>query len=624
MSESLDPYILNQINKYLYEGKNLVQIIENYENDLDLDAEFLTEIKACYHFAKKNMKLRDYQFECVHDTLDFFSKNENINYQLRWCCGLGKTKTTCSILKLGDFHNICIGLPSLLLLDQFYEELKLFFPETKILKLGGKTGEEGDISNSLINQTQIMNYLTSEEEYKIVLSTYHSSQKIFNTGFQFDIVVGDEAHHLECKQQKKFNYFLKIPSNKRLFLTATPNLKNETKSHYSFENSDIFKGGYNTKTVRWAIENRYVSDYRLIILNMSHQDLKEFQKLIDKYENKDLVLAGYMAVKAIYEEISSKILIYCNQIKNSETVCQIIDDLLKEHNNKVTEINKNGTNIKVLNVHLNGTHKLNHRTNIINAFKREEFGIISSVQLFGEGFDYPSLDSVLFAEKMTSDIRIVQSGLRPCRIDKRNPDKIANILIPIKEDEFSKVKQVLMKLKEIDDIRSKLAVINNSDFTKKYVRKLINHQKVKIPDNIKRILTKIEFKILDDSEVFQDLPCVKSSKITKCILNNRIIDSKKLKYKSILLEIFKLMGKEIILKTTNFNVIDDNIKGTNGFHWNEDLKISIQNKDGNNTFLEILRLVKINQYKIRIEIKLKNKKNIIVNFNQEKLFIKAL
>ena len=44
------------------------------------------------------------------------------------------------------------------------------------------------------------------------------------------------------------------------------------------------------------------------------------------------------------------------------------------------------------------------------------------VYIFGEGFDLPKLNGVVFAEQMTSEIRIVQSALRPNRMDKNQPN----------------------------------------------------------------------------------------------------------------------------------------------------------------------------------------------------------
>ena len=51
----------------------------------------------------------------------------------------------------------------------------------------------------------------------------------------------------------------------------------------------------------------------------------------------------------------------------------------------------------------------------------------------------PFLDGVVFGEQMESDIRIVQSSLRPNRLDANNPMKVASIVIPVLlPEDFSK------------------------------------------------------------------------------------------------------------------------------------------------------------------------------------------
>lgn len=47
-----------------------------------------------------------------------------------------------------------------------------------------------------------------------------------------------------------------------------------------------------------------------------------------------------------------------------------------------------------------------------NHFKITKFGMITCVYCLGEGWDFPLLDGVVFAENKTPNIRIVQSVLR--------------------------------------------------------------------------------------------------------------------------------------------------------------------------------------------------------------------
>ena len=133
----------------------------------------------------------------------------------------------------------------------------------------------------------------------------------------------------------------------------------------------------------------------------------------------------------------------------------------------------------------------------MNEFKNAEFGILSSVQIFGEGFDYPELDTVIFAEKMSSNIRIIQSGLRPCRTSKKNPRKIAKIILPIVEDEnYGNIKQVLTTFNNVDNPLEKLRISNLSSDLKTYKKTTYDLSMKEIDKHSRDLLEKIELTYL--------------------------------------------------------------------------------------------------------------------------------
>ena len=82
------------------------------------------------------------------------------------------------------------------------------------------------------------------------------------------------------------------------------------------------------------------------------------------------------------------------------------------------------------------------------------------------------------------------------------------------------------------------------------------------------------------------------------------ISSGKTKYKKILVDIFKMMEPTTIIRNSTFNFKLTNEHSLNGYHWDPCLKLSIQNKCANETFKEIIRMVKFNKYTIQISIKL--------------------
>jgi hypothetical protein len=89
----------------------------------------------------------------------------------------------------------------------------------------------------------------------------------------------------------------------------------------------------------------------------------------------------------------------------------------------------------------------------------------------GEGWDFPLLDAIVFAENMTSNIRIVQSALRASRKNENQPNKITKIILPIlnKDDwlennnnpDLKKVREVIYQMGlEDETITQKIKVFN--------------------------------------------------------------------------------------------------------------------------------------------------------------------
>ena len=103
-----------------------------------------------------------------------------------------------------------------------------------------------------------------------------------------------------------------------------------------------------------------------------------------------------------------------------------------------------------------------------------------------------------------------------------------------------------------------------------------------------------------------------SSTIEECIIekNNGDIISDKKKYKLLLIDIFKNMPVQKVLQNTNFNLHLADKKGDKVYNYNNDLNISIQSKNANETIKEIINMLDYNKYKMTIKIKLDNNKMI--------------
>ena len=505
------------VNKLIKTGLNLNKILEKL-NDFNEDM-----IKTSYYQLNNGPDLRDYQIEC-YEKFKNSTTNKEFNFKMFWCCGLGKTIMALTICKKMKYKNICIALPNILLLEQFEKELQYFYPNVNIYKVCSSSENKNFKYFSGNTEKDLSELLTSNEEYKIILTTYHSSkiiEKISNElKFVFDIIICDECHHLLNKSNNSFNKILNIKFRNRLLLTATPNILKENNKFYSLYDSKIFEGEFDIHDITWSIENKYITDYRLVIMYDTLNLKEELTSFGIEFKYSKLFISAYMCLKSIYQGLSNKVLIYCNTVNNSKIIHKIIDKLIYQYNGSKNYINKFGLNLNLKNLELNGNHPVSYRRDKLNELKLSEYGILSSVQLFGEGFDYPDLDTVIFSEKMTSNIRIIQSALRPCRINNKDPHKIAKIILPItEEDNYGNIKQVLTTFNNIDDPLGKLRILNMTKKKKYCYKKRILKEKFcrELDKNSKDLLEKIE------------LTYLKKNLLNKNIINpNCIIDIKKI------------------------------------------------------------------------------------------------
>ena len=159
--------------------------------------------------------------------------------------------------------------------------------------------------------------------------------------------------------------------------------------------------------------------------------------------NIELFLSAYMGLKSFTKyELLSHLLIYSNTTEHSDKIIEYIEILLDSN---FFDINKNMLYRKSL--HSNIKKDINYE---INEFKKYKYGIITCVYIFGEGFDEPKINGVLFSENMLSETRIIQSATRCLRLDKENPEKRGYMIIPyLDKDEWNDENESFKKLRNI-------------------------------------------------------------------------------------------------------------------------------------------------------------------------------
>jgi superfamily II DNA or RNA helicase len=367
---------------------------------------------------------REYQENIIKKSCEYFKTNEK--GLLIIPCGVGKTLISLWIAQELNSNTILIGVPNKLLLKQWEEVIYVLFQNVPYLIVSGSV----DIKN-------IMNFLENNKKKCIVITTYASAHKVYtstqHTKFEFSMKINDEVHHLTSNNialshnTKKYIQMLNIPSVKQLSLTATlKQLENIGGDDIVVSNDNIEYFGeiIYRKCLLWAINENIICDYviQTIITNEEQleQQLSRFH--IIEENDKRLFLSVFASLKSIFDGHSHHLLIYSNNKDNSLKSIQYIKMMLHDNYFDISDLYYS-------NYHSEMNSK--DQKEIINNFENAKFGIITCVYCLGEGWDFPLLDGVVFAENMTSNIRIVQSALRASRKNKKDANKKTKIILPI-------------------------------------------------------------------------------------------------------------------------------------------------------------------------------------------------
>ena len=349
-------------------------------------------------------------------------------------CGVGKTLISLWITQELNTNTIVIGVPNLLLLKQWEDVICVLFESVPFLT----------VSNG-VDTEHITHFLEKNQKKCIVITTYSSAHKVYtatqNIRFVFGMKIYDEVHHLTTNNMiltstKNYSEMLKIPSSKLISLTATLKQLVESTSGsnkngllvVSNDNVQYFGEIIHTKCLFDAINENIICDYviQTIITDEEHLEHQLSRFNIIKQNDKRLFLSAFASLKSIFDRHSHHLLIYSNNTDNSLKLIQYIKMLLDDGYFEIP-------GLYYKNYHSN--MKPQNQKEIINSFEKSKFGIIACVYCLGEGWDFPLLDGVVFAENMTSNIRIVQSALRASRKDKLQPNKISKIILPILNEE---------------------------------------------------------------------------------------------------------------------------------------------------------------------------------------------
>jgi len=408
-------------------------------------------------------------------------------------CGVGKTLISLWITQELNSNTILIGVPNILLLKQWEEVICVLFQSIPYL-----------IVSCGVDIETVMRFLENNQKKCIVITTYSSAHKVYTatqaTRFVFGMKILDEVHHLTTNNMrlahttKKYIQMLNIPSIKQLSLTAT--LKQlesmcDDGIVVSNDNVEYFGEIIDRKCLLWAIDENIICDYviQTIITNEEQfeQQLSKFH--IIEENDKRLFLSAFASLKSIFDGHSHHLLIYSNNKDNSLKLIQYIKILLDDSYFDIPDLYYSNYHSEM---------KSNDQKEIINNFEKAKFGIITCVYCLGEGWDFPLLDGVVFAENMTSNIRIVQSALRASRKNKNDINKKNKIILPIlNRDDW-------LENNENPDLKKVREVIHQMGLEDETITQKIKVFRIEIEKQKPKPREKEEIEIIDEFGEYDD------------------------------------------------------------------------------------------------------------------------
>jgi superfamily II DNA or RNA helicase len=308
------------------------------------------------------------------------------------------------------------------------------------------------INNSFYTNKPYVYDIEVEDNHNFIIGTIDNG---YNNKY-IDGPIVHNCHHLTthnmliANTKKTYVQMLNIPSVKQIALTATikqlENINNDNDnniiSNYSVEH---FGEIIDRKCLLWAIKNNIICDY---VIQTIITDEEQLEQQLTKFHitednDKRLFLSAFASLKSIFEGHTHHLLIYSNSKEHSLKLINYIQILLDNNYFNIPDLYYSNYHSEM---------NIKEQKKIINNFNKTKLGIITCVYCLGEGYDNHNIDGVVFAENMSSNIRIVQSALRAGRKNKLEPNKITKIILPIlnKNDWFENNDNTdLKKVREI-------------------------------------------------------------------------------------------------------------------------------------------------------------------------------
>jgi superfamily II DNA or RNA helicase len=269
----------------------------------------------------------------------------------------------------------------------------------------------------------------------------------------WDLIIVDEAHRCSGRIGKPWAVVhnnQKIPSLRRLYMTATPRLwqldedseqgaPGELVASMEDDPDGPFGSRAFTLTLSEAIDRGICAPYQVVCVDITDTHLQAAQ-LLGKDARSEHVRGARLAalqtalVRASAEEGFRRTLVFHHQVREAEAFAAGLGDVAKRLHATDPKLYPK----TIWADWLCGEHKPLHRRRILNEFSRGiaadgtvvEKTFLGSVRVLGEGIDTSHCDSVYFADIRGSMPDLVQAVGRALRMQP-GEGKTASLVVPV-------------------------------------------------------------------------------------------------------------------------------------------------------------------------------------------------
>ena len=268
----------------------------------------------------------------------------------------------------------------------------------------------------------------SGDDVSVVFSTYQSASTVgmgltqMQAGFDFDLILMDEAHKTVGVANKPFSYALSnanIPAKQRVFFTATPKIVSSKNTHDANGNlvfasmNDVQTYGPRAYTLSFsqAAEEKIISPYKVLVSILNSG--------VDTIESEDSRSAANLGalLHAMATNGLKKAITFHSTVDSAEAFSKFSPPLA---GNRLTKVSR---------FHVSGRQSASDRTSHMDSFAKCDFGYVTNARCLTEGVDVPAVDLVAFMDPKSSETDIVQAAGRAMRL--ANGKACGYILLPI-------------------------------------------------------------------------------------------------------------------------------------------------------------------------------------------------